>query len=127
MILIKQFETTDKYSTSTRDYEDDLFQFIATNTVSSKNIELLLTRDEATPRFDKFEINISNIQSELGLYDYVILTKDFNYLYSTVTNIINQYPEYVVETGKMMIVDKYGKHPQTTHEGSSPERVTYKG
>lgn len=123
MLKIEQNKVNDIYVSSTRFNEEGEYVFFATQGTVTQTIQLPLHRVGHTLRYDKYQLDFTEMDLVRGLWDYVILNSgsyDGNY-----TDVILKNKEDIVEYGKMLVVSDAPPTVAQTYSTPSSTRKQY--
>lgn len=103
MIILVKGQQKLLFFNSTLPYSGDEFKFIITSTSTLETREIPITRQDTTLRYDSFPIDDTQLDISIGNYDYVVVESQFAGSYDTVMDILLNYHNSVIQTGKFRV------------------------
>lgn len=124
MITFVKNDDMSMFLSSTRGLGDD-FKFIGTDHSNNNTIETSISVEDRTVRYDRFAISSSVIDNDyrVGFYDFVVVDSEFTGSYNTTTDIVVDYPQAVIEVGKLRVRPS-SENPIITYIPSTEESPT---
>lgn len=104
MIIINETTAASVYLTTTLRRSEEDFTMICTRNSDLHTVEFQISKLSTTLRYDRYEVDPASAGLGVGNYQFVIVHTSFDSEYTQTMDIINKFPNAVIQIGKLRVV-----------------------